>query len=186
VLNQRLEEGRAGSLARLQAELDAARELAEQRADAPKTFTPEELAARFPLFSSLTPEQREVLVLHFQPHTAEPGERILRAGDPADAFYLISKGEVEVAVAGVRLSTQGPGDFFGEMALLSGAPRSADVTALDYSRFAKLSARDFHRFLRRYPELHTPIAALAAERESNTPAVRPSAAEPPPPTTPTL
>jgi CPA2 family monovalent cation:H+ antiporter-2 len=166
---RRLEQDRAGALAGLQAELDAAREQAEQRADAHKTFTPEELAARFPLFASLTPEQREVLVLHFQPHTAEPGERIIRAGDAADALYLISKGEVEVSVDGVRFKTQGPGDFFGEMALLSGAPRSADVTALDYSRFAKLSGRDFHRFLRRYPEIHAQIAALAAERRDNTP-----------------
>jgi CPA2 family monovalent cation:H+ antiporter-2 len=168
-LNARLEEGRVGALVRLQAELDAAREQAEQRADAHKTFTPEELAQRFPLFANLTPEQREVLVLHFQPHTAEPGERVIRAGDPADALYLISKGEVEVAVDGVRLKTQGPGDFFGEVALLSGGRRSADVTALDYSRFARLSGRDFHRFLRRYPEIHAHIAALAAERQGNTP-----------------
>jgi len=132
----------------------------------------EELAERFPLFASLTPEQREVLVLHFQPHTAEPGERVIRAGDPADALYLISQGEVEVAVDGVRLKTQGPGDFFGEVALLSGGPRSADVTALDYSRFARLSAPDFHRFLRRYPEIHAQIAALAAERRANKPSVR--------------
>ena len=171
-LYRRLEENRAGALARLQAELDAAREQSEQRADAHKTFTPEELAARFPLFAGLTPEQREVLVLHFQPHTAEPGERVIRAGDPADALYLISKGEVEIAIDGVRLKTQGPGDFFGEVGLLSGGRRSADVTALDYSRFAKLSGRDFHRFLRRYPEIHAHMTALAAERRANKPGVR--------------
>jgi len=173
-INERLEAGRSGALAQLQADLDAAREQAAQRAESHKTFTPEELANRFPLFNSLTPEQREVLVLHFQPHTAEPGERVIRAGDPADALYLISQGEVEVAVDGVRLKTQGPGDFFGEVALLSGGPRSADVTALDYSRFARLSAPDFHRFLRRYPEIHAQIAALAAERRANRPNVRPA------------
>jgi hypothetical protein len=57
-------------LARLQADLDAAREQAEQQADAHQTFTPEGLVAYFPLFGDLRPEQREVLVLHFQPHTA--------------------------------------------------------------------------------------------------------------------
>jgi CPA2 family monovalent cation:H+ antiporter-2 len=163
-LSRRLEESRAGTLARLQAELDAAREEAERRADAHKTFTPEELAARFPLFAGLTPEQREVLVLHFRPHTAEPGERIIRAGDKADALYLISTGEVEVTIDGERVSSRGPGEFFGEMALLSGDRRSADVTALDYSRFAMLSGRDFHRFLRRFPEIHAQIAELAAQR----------------------
>jgi monovalent cation:H+ antiporter-2, CPA2 family len=168
-LSARFEAGRSEALARLEAELDAAREQAVRRADAHKTFSPEELADRFPLFASLTPEQREVLVLHFQPYTAEPGQRVIRAGDPADALYLISQGEVEIAVDGVRLKTQGPGEFFGEVALLSGGPRSADVTALDYSRFARLTARDFHRFLRRYPEIHAHIAALAAERRKNTP-----------------
>jgi CPA2 family monovalent cation:H+ antiporter-2 len=152
------------ALGRVQADLDAAREQAKQHAAASKTFTPEELAAAFPLFAGLTPEQREVLVLHFQPHTAEPGERIIRAGDAADALYLISKGEVEVTVDGRRINTRGPGEFFGEMALLSGDRRSADVTALDYSRFAVLNGRDFHRFLRRYPEIRAHIAALAAER----------------------
>ena len=173
-----LEEDRTVALARLEAELEAAREAAEQRAEAHKTFTPEELAARFPLFASLTPEQREVLVLHFQPRTAEPGERIIRAGDVADALYLISKGEVEVSKEGVRLKTRGPGDFFGEIALLSGAPRSADVTALDYSRFAVLSGRDFHRFMRRYPEIQSQIAALAAERLGSIPASQPHAETP--------
>jgi CPA2 family monovalent cation:H+ antiporter-2 len=173
-LNRRVEEDRRAELGRLQARLDAAREQAEQRAEAHKTFTPEDLAARFPLFASLTPEQREVLVLHFQPYSAQPGERIIRAGDPADALYLISKGEVEVTANGQRLNTRGPGEFFGEMALLSGDRRSADVTALDYSRFAMLSGRDFHRFLRRYPEIRAQVASLAADRS------RQSAAAPPP------
>ncbi|MGB5251811.1 MAG: cyclic nucleotide-binding domain-containing protein, partial [Sedimenticolaceae bacterium] len=99
-----------------------------------------------------------------QPYSSEPGERIIRTGDPADALYLISEGEVEVTIDGRRINTRGPGEFFGEMALLSGDRRSADVTALDYSRFAMLSGRDFHKFLRRYPEIRGHIAALAADR----------------------
>jgi len=163
-LNRRFEERQALALERVQAELDAAREQAERQAAAIKTFTPEELAAAFPLFAGLTPEQRETLVLHFQPCMAVPGERIIRAGDPADALYLISRGEVEVTISGQRINTRGPGEFFGEMALLSGDRRSADVTALDYSRFARLSGRDFHRFLSQYPEIRTQITALANQR----------------------
>jgi CPA2 family monovalent cation:H+ antiporter-2 len=163
-LARRFEEQRGKRFAVLQGDLDAAREQAEQKAAAHKTFTPQELADRFPLFAGLTPEQREVLVLHFQPQTAEPGERIIRAGEEADAVYFISKGEVEVAVAGQRIKL-GAGDFFGEMALISGRPRSADITALDYSKFAMLSQRDFRQFLRKYPEIGTQIASLAAQRE---------------------
>jgi CPA2 family monovalent cation:H+ antiporter-2 len=163
-LADRLESARLGPLNQLQASLEQAREAAALRSEAHKTFTPKELAERFPLFATLTPEQREVLILHFQPRTAVPGERIIRAGDRADALYLISKGEVEVTVGGRRIKTRGPGEFFGEMALLSGDRRSADVTALDYSRFAMLSGRDFHRFLRQYPDIRSQIADLAQER----------------------
>jgi CPA2 family monovalent cation:H+ antiporter-2 len=172
-LRRRWEEERRGKrFAVLQADLDTAREHAEQRAAAQRTFTPQELPQRFPLFASMTPEQREVLVLHFQPQTAEPGQRIIRAGDEADAVYFISKGQVEVAVAGRKIKL-GPGDVFGEMALISGERRSADVTALDYCKLAVLSQRDFRQFLRKHPEIRSEIARLAAEREQSNRALQP-------------
>ena len=83
--------------------------------------------------------------------------------DPAKGSRTISSGQVEVSVAGKRIKL-GPGDFFGEMALISGLPRSADVTALDYGRFATLNRRDFRRFLSRYPAIRDDIAALATQR----------------------
>jgi hypothetical protein len=58
-----------------------------------------------------------------------------RAGDKADSVYFVCRGQVEVTVAGRRIKL-GPGDFFGEMALISDLPRSADVTALDYCKLA--------------------------------------------------
>jgi CPA2 family monovalent cation:H+ antiporter-2 len=160
----RFEEQRGGRFAAVQRDLEAAREQAEQKAAAHKTFTPQELADRFPLFASLTLEQREVLLLHFELRTAEPGERIFRAGDQSDAVYFISKGEVEVSLAGRQLKL-GAGDVFGEMALLSGRPRSADVTALDYSKFAMLNARDFRQLLRKYPEIRSQMMQLVARRK---------------------
>lgn len=159
----RWEDGRAGPLRRLQGDLEAARLAAERKAAAHKSFTPEELVERFPLFAGLTPEQRETLVLHFLPREAQPGERIIRAGDEADAIYFISSGEVEVAVAGRKLKIDA-GGFFGEMALLSGQARSADVTALDFCKFLTLGRSDFLRLLRRHPEMRTQIAALAEQR----------------------
>ena len=102
-------------------------------------------------------------MLHFEPRTAQPGERIIRAGDKADAVYFVVDGQVEVAVGNRRIKL-GAGDFFGEMALISGLPRAADVTALDYSKFAILSRRDFRQFLTRYPAIRDRIAALASKR----------------------
>jgi monovalent cation:H+ antiporter-2, CPA2 family len=162
-LKRQFEDARATRFARLKHDLDSARRQAEAKAAAHKTFTPEELVDRFPLFEGLTPEQREVLVLHFEPHTAQPGERIIRSGDKADTVYFIIAGEVEVAVGSRRIKL-GAGDFFGEMALISGLRRTADVTALDYSKFATLSRRDFRQFLARYPAIRDQIAALASKR----------------------
>jgi CPA2 family monovalent cation:H+ antiporter-2 len=162
-LRRQFEEARGAHFATLKQDLDFVRGQAQEKAAAHKTFTPEELADRFPLFEGLSPEQREVLVLHFEPHTAQPGDRIIRAGDKADSVYFIVDGQVEVGVGDRRIKL-GPGDFFGEMALISGLPRAADVTALDYSKFATLSRRDFQQFLARYPAVRDHVAALASKR----------------------
>jgi CPA2 family monovalent cation:H+ antiporter-2 len=162
-LKKRFEDARSAGFESLKRDLEATRLKTEERAAAHKTFTPEELVDRFPLFKGLTPEQREVLVLHFEPRSAQPGERIIRAGDKADAVYFISQGQVEVSVADRRIKL-GPGNYFGEMALISGLPRSADVTALDCSKFATLSRRDFRQFLSRFPDIRDQIASLAGER----------------------
>ena len=163
-LHKFLESSRAPMVAKVDAKIRESHERVEAKQAQSRTFTPEELAAAFPLFAGLTSEQREVLVLHFQPQTAQPGERVIREGDAADALYLISSGEVEVTIEGRRLVTRGPGEFFGEMGLLRGGLRAADVTALDYSRFAVLKERDFRRFLKRYPDIRQHIEALATER----------------------
>jgi CPA2 family monovalent cation:H+ antiporter-2 len=160
---RRLEVSREVNIGLLRAELDAARQRAEAKAAAHKTLSPEELVERFPVFARLTPEQREVVILHFLPHSAQPGERIIRKGDKADAAYFISSGEVEVSVSGRRIRL-GPGNFFGEMALISGQPRSAHVTALDYCSLLKLTTSDFNEIMKRYPEIREQVADLAAQR----------------------
>ncbi|MBK6600529.1 MAG: cation:proton antiporter [Betaproteobacteria bacterium] len=157
------EDSRGAKLGLLHAELDAAHERAEAKAAARKTLSPDELVQRFPVFAQLTPEQREVVILHFLPQSAQPGERIIRMGDKADAAYFISSGEVEVSVSGRRIHL-GPGNFFGEMALISGQPRSAHVTALDYCSLLKLTTRDFKEIMDRYPEIREQVRELAAQR----------------------
>jgi CPA2 family monovalent cation:H+ antiporter-2 len=162
-LRLRYEEQRGAKVAALEHELAEAERRAQEKAARHRTLDPVELAERFPLFARLTPEQREVVILHFRPHAAGPGERIIRKGDKADAAYFISSGEVEVDVGGRRIRL-GPGDCFGEMALISGQPRSAHVTALDYCSLLKLTTGDFREILRRYPEIRAQIADLAAQR----------------------
>lgn len=162
-IKRHLEDKRAAGFKRLEQDLDAARVAVETKAAAHKSYSPEELAERFPLFAKLTTEQRETVALHFQPRSAEPGDRLIRVGDQADVVYFISSGQVEVLVNGHKIK-MGPGDFFGEVALLSGQPRTADVIALDFCKLLTLSRRDFRELLRRYPSMRAPIDEIAKER----------------------
>ena len=163
-LKARFEDAHAARLAAVEADLATARARAEELAAAHKTLSPEELVEHFPMFASLSPEQREVVLLHLQPASAQPGERVIHRGDKADAAYFLSAGEVEVSVGGQHIRL-GPGSFFGEMALISGQPRSADVTALDYCKFLKLTTDDFNEILRRYPDIRTQITEQAVKRD---------------------
>jgi CPA2 family monovalent cation:H+ antiporter-2 len=160
---RRLEAAGQTRYAVLERDLETARARAAERAAARKTFTPEELVDRFPLFAGLTHEQREVLILHFEPAEAQPGDRVIEAGEAADKVYFNASGEVEVTVGRERIKL-GAGDHFGEIALITGQPRTATVTATDYSKFATLSRRDFLRFLQRFPSIREPMLSVAAER----------------------
>ncbi len=163
-LKARFEDAHGARLAAVEADLAAARARAEELAAAHRTLSPEELVDHFPMFGSLTADQREVVLLHLQPASAQPGERVIHRGDQADAAYFLSSGEVEVSVGGQHIRL-GPGSFFGEMALISGQPRSADVTALDYCKFLKLTTDDFNEILRRYPDIRQQITEQAAKRD---------------------
>jgi CPA2 family monovalent cation:H+ antiporter-2 len=124
---------------------------------------PDELIGKWPVFANLDVVQRAELLSLFKPRSAVPGERLIRTGEAATEIFFISSGKCEVSVRGRRI-TLGPGDFFGEMALLSGAPRSADVTAIDYCQLLTLDREDFDRFISRHPDLRERIDDVAERR----------------------
>jgi CPA2 family monovalent cation:H+ antiporter-2 len=154
----------AARLAGLQAQLVALRKRMEAR-EAEHSLQIKNLVELFPIFADLEPQAREDLLLLFRPRTAAPGDRVIRKGDRADAAYFISKGTVQVKVGGREIPL-GPGDFFGEMALLSGERRSADVTATDYCQFLMLDQREFRSFVASHPQLRAHLDALAAKRSA--------------------
>jgi CPA2 family monovalent cation:H+ antiporter-2 len=123
----------------------------------------QEIAKKFPLFASIDPAALEELPTYFRQGRASPGERLIRRGDRADALYFISRGAVEVSV-GDRKIRLGAGDFFGEMGLLSGDRRSADVTAVDYCDLLILNQKDFKQFVAKYPSLRAQLDEMAAQR----------------------
>jgi monovalent cation:H+ antiporter, CPA1 family len=123
----------------------------------------EELITRFDMFRGLSPTEIKALARLFKPRLALPEETIVHRGERGSHVFFISSGAVEVILPGepVRL---GRGDFFGEMALLSGLPRAADVVALGYCQLLALSAVDFQRFLASNPTAKAHIDQVATTR----------------------
>jgi len=89
------------------------------------------LLKKAPLFSSLTLKGLEAIVEMATEKEFKAGTKIVSEGDTGTGFYLILSGSAEVARNDGRIAELGAGAFFGEMALLDGAPRSADVIALE-------------------------------------------------------
>jgi len=100
---------------------------------------------------------------HARLATFAPGELVIRAGDPGDAFYVIVRGRA--GVAGQELNrTLREGDYFGEIALIDGGPRSATVIALDELQAIELPPAAFLELLARDPGLARTIMASLAKR----------------------
>jgi Na+:H+ antiporter len=119
---------------------------------------------RLDLLSGLDERQLEDVAKLLRPRFTVPNERIIR-GDRGDSVFFIASGAVEVRLPGHRVRL-GSGEFFGEMALLSGRPRQADVVALTYCRLLVLRKVDFERFLAANSEAKATISRIAEERLS--------------------
>jgi voltage-gated potassium channel len=121
------------------------------------------MVAHVPLFSHLDAASIAELVGILRARTVPAGTTIIRKGDRGDAMYLIASGSVNVdsPIGKARLRE---GDFFGEMALLSGEPRSATVTAARVTDLLVLEVDDFHRLLNRRPDIGAKVQVIAQQR----------------------
>lgn len=95
------------------------------------------------IFAPLGPARLESLAQRLQKVVLPPSYVVLRQGDPADRFFLIESGTVEVTEDGGVVRQQGPGDFFGEIALLLDVPRTATVTTTEETVLYTLSRTAF-------------------------------------------
>jgi CPA1 family monovalent cation:H+ antiporter len=122
-----------------------------------------ELVERVPLFNKLDPDKRASIARLLKTRMTLPGDPIVRRGQRGDAMYFIASGAAVVLIPGKPVEL-GSGEFFGELALLTGQPRNADVVSLGYCRLLELNSRDFLQLLAGDADLKRAIEAVAAER----------------------
>lgn len=111
-----------------------------------------DLIVNVPFFRDLGAASIADIARILKPQEVEKGRSIIRRGDPGDCMFFIVSGEVEARLASgpERL---GPGEFFGEIALITGEPRSATVVAATTTQLLMLDIADFRELTARRPEL---------------------------------
>jgi len=121
-----------------------------------------------PIFASLTKDFIDHLRDRVELLRFSPGQVICRQGEMADSLYLVRIGFVKVSEerpgGELILAYLARGGYFGEIALLSGSPRTATCTALDHVEVVRIAREDFELMLNRFPDVRTRLEAIAQER----------------------
>lgn len=125
-----------------------------------------------PLFSSISADDLSNLSRKLTRRHYRKGDIIFHKGDYGSTFHIISIGKVKLSIPfkegeDVFLAHLGPGDFFGEFALLDDKPRSATVTAVEPTETLTLEREDFLEFLKEYPEVAIRMLGVLAQRIRN-------------------
>ena len=118
-----------------------------------------------PLFASLADSDRVAIAPWFDVREASPDERLVDGGSTEEPFFFVIKeGEVLVTGLGHKIASLGPGEFFGEMALLGYGQHIATVKASTRARLLVLSGGDFERLRTSYPDVAAEIGAVMQRR----------------------
>jgi len=121
------------------------------------------MVARVPLFAELQATEIADIVRLLHAQQVEPGDVIVRRGEPAHSMYFIAAGEVEIELKHKRVRL-GAGHFFGEVAALHRTRRSATVTAVTRTGLLVLDAHDLHVLMDREPRIAEHIREVARAR----------------------
>jgi CRP/FNR family transcriptional regulator, cyclic AMP receptor protein len=125
--------------------------------------SPEDLAG-VALFESLTPDQLRELANWFHVQNSSPGMRLVGEGAPGYTFFVLVDGTAQVTSEGAVLATLGPGDFFGEIAILGDGRRTATVTSTSPVRLFVLFGTEFRRLEALQPEISSRLTAAMKSR----------------------
>lgn len=130
--------------------------------------------AATPLFGGLPEADRKRLADRFELVRVEAGQALVREGQTDRSLYLVKRGRFRVSatVPGggepLVLAELGPGQFFGEVSVVSGAPRTATVSALEAGEALKIEGADLDPFLGEHPELRQALERARRERAADT------------------
>ncbi len=117
-----------------------------------------------PIFDACTRRQLLEVVRISEVIEVPAGKTLARAGEPGHEFYLILEGTARVEVSARKSRRLGPGDFFGEMSLLDGEPRSATVVTETPMRLLVIHRRSFWTLLSEIPHLTYKILVTLCQR----------------------
>jgi cAMP-dependent protein kinase regulator len=127
-----------------------------------------------PLFEVLNSEEREALIKEMDLESHDEGSVIISEGDPGSSMYLIVAGEVKVYTRGsgdsgnLYLAKLGEGDFFGEVSVLTGKPRTATITASQRTELLRLDKEKLDNALSTYPGIRKVLDDFYKKRAKHT------------------
>jgi uncharacterized membrane protein len=127
-----------------------------------------ELLSKIALFESLTEEDLDNLTRRLEEVTYEEGDAVFRQGDEGSSLFIVEDGAIEIAYGEgktrVILATLFNGQYFGELSLFDGSPRSATALALKHSELIRLDRSDLVDFVNKNPAAALRIIAEMGER----------------------
>jgi hypothetical protein len=128
-----------------------------------------------PLFEVLGDVERDAIIKEMEVETHDEGSVILNEGDPGTSMYLIASGEVKVftrstgaAAGSVYLARLGEGDFFGEVSVLTGKPRTATITASQRTELLRLDKDKLDGVLSKHPDIRKVLDNFYKQRAKHT------------------
>ena len=129
----------------------------------------EEVLSKVPIFSGLERKHLKRLAKLMVPRSFKAGDAIVHEKDQPAGFFVVTSGKVEVVrgAAGDKpqvLATLGPGEFFGEMALFEGYPRSATVRAMEDTECLAMTGWDFRAELSTDAEIAMAVLEIVVRR----------------------
>lgn len=122
------------------------------------------ILAKVPLFAHCSKKELQRIRGLLTPLIVPEGTVLITEGQPGHEFFVVLEGQATVSHEGVRVATLGPGDYFGEIALIQGGPRTATVVADGEMRVEVASAQEFRALLDDAPGLARALIMPLAKR----------------------